>query len=518
MAQETDPLLHKPEDVYRDRLKESGIGLGLITICLCTGSFLAAADSSIVYTIFTEIGTEFKSSNLTAWIFTSYLLSSSALQPLYAKLSDVFGRKTILIVVNTFFFVGSAACGAAQNMVQLSIARAIAGLGGGGLMCMASVVIHDLVPMRQRGKYQSYVNMTQTIGTAVGAPLGGFINDLVGWRSCFYLNIPPCMFALYIYYYRLPNYNNLTKGALLDQIDVVGASILFVANTCFVVATSSGGNTRDWDDPWVVTTLAISATAFIVFFTYELTWAKCPLMAPKMVKNRNVLGSCASNFFLWGTTMATAYLIPQFFMGILGYSTSSAGLWVMPRTVAVALGCWCVGRYIGATGRYKRYLMTVMGFDMLATFGMILWTPTNGVVSKFICMLVEGFGMGSVIVGTMVALVADIPHEDTASATSMIFLFRSTGFVCGSSICAAIVQASFKSILEKTISGPDAQKIIDFVRTSVSEIRTLDPEIQRVVIDALYRSLRRGFVYGFVMSVVSFIAVVCMKNCFLQKK
>ena len=111
-----------------------------------------------------------------------------------------------------------------------------------------------------------------------------------------------------------------------------------------------------------------------------------------------------------------------------------------------------------------------------------------------------------------------IAKIDTASATSMIFLFRSTGFVCGTSICAAIVQATFKSILETTISGPDAKKIIEFVRTSISEVRTLEPEIQRVVIDALYRALRRGFVYGFVMSVLSFIAIVCMKNCFLQKK
>ncbi|KAI9266563.1 major facilitator superfamily domain-containing protein [Phascolomyces articulosus] len=519
MSQETQPLLVKPDQIYRDRLKESGIGLGLITFCLCTGSFLAAADSTIVYTIFTQIGSEFKSSNLTAWIFTSYLLSSSALQPLYAKLSDVFGRKTILIVVNLFFFVGSAACGAAQNMLQLSIARAIAGLGGGGLMCLASVVIHDLVPTRQRGKYQSYVNMTQTVGAAIGAFLGGFINDTIGWRACFYINLPPGLFSLWVYSKRLPNYNTLTKGRLLDQIDIYGASILLVANTCFVIATSSGGNTREWSDPWVVTMLSISVSAFALFFTFELTWAKNPLMSPKMVKNRNVLGSCASNFFLWGTTMATGYLVPQFFMGILGYSPSSAGLWTVPRTIAVATGCWCVGRYIGATGRYKKYLMIVMAFDMLACLGMIMWGPTkDDLVFKFACMLVEGFGMGSVIVGTMISLVSDIDHEDTSSATSMIFLFRSTGFVCGSSICAAIVQASFKSFLEKNIQGPDAAKIIEFVRTSISEVWKLDPETQRIVLDALYLSLRRGFVYGFIMSVVAFIAIVIMKNCYLPKK
>ncbi|KAI9492104.1 major facilitator superfamily domain-containing protein [Zychaea mexicana] len=519
MSLETQPLLLKPDEVYRDRLKEGGISLGLLTFCLCTGSILAAADNSIVYTIFTEIGTEFKSSNLTAWILTSYLLSSSALQPLYAKLSDVFGRKTILLVVNMFFFIGSAACGASQNILQLSIARAIAGLGGGGLMCMASVVIHDLVPMRQRGKYQSYVNMTQTIGGAVGAPLGGWINDTVGWRTCFYLNLPPCLFALYIYSRRLPNYNNLTKGRLVDQIDAMGAAILLVANSCFVLGTSSGGNTRKWSDPWVVTVLGISVTAYLVFFINEFTWARNPLMSCKMAKNRNVLGSCASNFFLWGTVTAINYVLPQFLMGILGYSTSSTGFWVMPRTIAIATGCWCVGKYIGTTGRYKNYLVITMMLDILAVFGMILWKPTtDDLLFKLMCMLMEGFAMGSVAVGTMVSLVADIDHEDTASATSMIFLFRSTGLVTGGSIAAAIVQGSFKSLLEQTIHGPDAKQIIDFVRGSIADIGKLNPEIQRIVIDALYRSLRRCLVYGFIMTVLSFVAVVAMKNCYLQKK
>ncbi|KAI7856859.1 major facilitator superfamily domain-containing protein [Circinella umbellata] len=485
---------------------------------LCTGSFLAAADATIVNTIFTEIGSEFKSSNLTAWIFTSYLLSSSALQPLYAKLSDVFGRRNILIVANLFFFIGSTACGAAQNMLQLSIARAIAGLGGGGLMCLASVIIHDLVPTRQRGKYQSYVNMTQTVGAAIGAFLGGFISDTFGWRACFYVNLLPGIFSLWVYYRRLPNYNTLTKGKLLEQLDVHGAAILLVANSCFVIATSSGGNTREWSDPYIVALLSSSVIAFALFFIYELTCAKNPLMSPKMLKNRNVLGSCASNFFLWGTSMSVGYLLPQFFMGILGYSPSSAGLWTVPRTIAVASGCWCVGKYIGTTGRYKKYLMIVMLFDTCACFGMIWWASTNNDLAfKFVCLLVEGFAMGSVIVGTMVSLVSDIDHEDTSSATSMIFLFRSTGLVCGSSISAAIVQASFKALLEKNIEGPDAAQTIDFIRSSISEIWKLSPEIQQIALDALYQSLRRGFIYGFIMSVVAFFSIVAMKNCYLHK-
>lgn len=203
-------------------------------------------------------------------------------------------------------------------MIELSIARAVAGLGGGGLMCMASVVIHDLIPMRQRGQYQSYVNMTQMVGTAIGAPAGGWINDTLGWRYCFYINLPPCMAILYIYIKRLNNYNlkksNDQEEKWWTKLDFVGAFILLVANVSFVTGTSFGGNTRDWDDPMIVSVLVLAGLAFFAFFVYEFRRAKHPLLSPALVRDRNVIGSCASNYFLWGTTMAISYLMPQFFM------------------------------------------------------------------------------------------------------------------------------------------------------------------------------------------------------------
>ncbi|ORY98954.1 major facilitator superfamily domain-containing protein [Syncephalastrum racemosum] len=400
-------------------------------------------------------------SNLSSWIFTSYLLSSSAVQPLYAKLSDVFGRKSTLVCVISFFFVGSWLCALARSMLQLALARAIAGLGGGGLMCMASVVIHDLVPIRKRGQYQSYVNMGMTVGTAIGAPLGGLLATWFGWRSCFYINLPPCALVLYVYTQRLPNYNKLVKQNLpRRKIDVLGACLLCIANTSFVTGTSLGGNTREWSDPLIIGMLTSAAIFFSSFVIYELNWAADPILSPRMIKNRNVLGACASNFWLWGSMMALSYLIPQFFMGVRGYNASSTGLWVFPRTVVNAFGCWFVGRHIRVTGRYKHYMLSVTFITMLAVLGIAtLWVPySDRTPFALLCMMVEGFGVGTVIVGSMVALVADVAHEDVGSATSMIFLFRSTGFVCGSTISGAIVQVSLKSLLMERIQGPEAKQ------------------------------------------------------------
>ncbi|KAG0169205.1 hypothetical protein DFQ30_003870 [Apophysomyces sp. BC1015] len=385
---------------------------------LCTGSFLASVDTSIVTTIFNEIGTEYQSSNLSVWILTSYMLSTSALQPLYGKLSDIFGRKTTLVTILVFFLLGSWLCGAAQSMVQMAIARAVAGFGGGGLITMAAVVIHDLFPLRQRGQYQSYVNMAQTVGTTLGAPLGGFINDTFGWRYCFYINVPPCLTILILYSCKLRNYNldenNLPWKNLrhnLRKIDFVGALTLLIANISFVTATSLGGNTHPWSDPLIITLLASAVIFFTTFGLYELNWAKHPLLSAELMKNRNVVAVCVNNFFICSATMTFVYLVPQFFMGVLGYNASSAGMWVLPRTAMVASGCWSAGRYLKSKGKYKHYLVGIMVVHVLAATSYYAWNPSIPTWIPILSMNFEGYCMGTVIVATMVALVADISQR-----------------------------------------------------------------------------------------------------------
>ncbi|KAI9260460.1 major facilitator superfamily domain-containing protein [Helicostylum pulchrum] len=514
---------HDAEYIVNNRLGNAS--LFMVTFCLSLSGFLAAVDTSIVTTIFNEIGTEFKSSNLSVWIMTSYMLSTSALQPLYGKLSDIFGRKSTLVAILCFFLIGSGLCGMANSMVQMSIARAIAGLGGGGLMTMASVVIHDLIPMRSRGKYQSYVNMAQTVGTTVGAPLGGFINDYVGWRYCFYLNLPPCFFILYIYVYKLENYN-LVRGARardnlskkLEQIDFVGAILLLIANLSFVTGASLGGNTHDWNDPVIVALLSSAVSFFFFFGIYEFNWAKHPLVSRSLIKNRNVVAVCLNNFFLCSSTMTFTYLIPQYFMGVLGYSASSAGLWVLPRTAMVAFGCWLAGKYLGVTGRYKNLLVSILVLQVLAAVGTLSWKIDTSIPFRLLCMNVEGFCFGVVLVATMVALVADITHLETASATSMIFLCRSTGWLSGSTVTAAILQSSFKKNLSKRITGPEAADIIEFVRTSITKLRTLAPEIQVVVITSLEQAMHPAIGYGVACSALCFIATLFIRDCQLGSK
>ncbi|KAI9307369.1 major facilitator superfamily domain-containing protein [Cunninghamella echinulata] len=411
-------------------------------------------------------------SNLSVWVITSYLLVSSALQPMYAKLSDIFGRKTVLVYILCFFLVGSFACGAAQSISQLGIARGISGVGGGGLFSLSSILIHDLIPMQKRGQYQSYIIMSQTLGTIIGAPLGGLINDFFGWRHCFYVNIPPCLFILYVYVYRLKDYN-LTKEkefyyekvlkAKWKLVDYWGALILFMANISFIVAASSGGNTRPWSDPLIITLLVLSPTFFILFGMYEMKWAEHPLVSRKLIKNRNCVAVCLNNFFLCNSTMALIYAIPQYFTGVLGYAPSYAGLWVGPRACMVAMGCLMSGRYLGWQGKYYKYIVILMAFNVLSNIWSYLWrSETSSLWFYFTTVNIEGYTFGAVFVATMVALVADIDQKDNAAATSMIFLCRSSGWLLGGAISAGILQAKLKDNLIENIKGPEADDIIEF--------------------------------------------------------
>ncbi|KAF7727961.1 hypothetical protein EC973_006849 [Apophysomyces ossiformis] len=324
----------------------------------------------------------------------------------------------------------------------MAIARAVAGFGGGGLVTMAAVVIHDLFPLRQRGQYQSYVNMAQTVGTTIGAPLGGFISDSLGWRYCFYINIPPCVAILVIYTYKLKNYNldennppwkNFRHN--IRKIDFIGALTLLIANISFVTATSLGGNTHSWSDPLIVILLIGSVFFFLTFGFYEFNWAKHPLLSAELMKNRNVAA------------------------GVMGYNASSAGMWVLPRTAMVATGCWSAGRYLRYKGRYKRYLNAIMVIHVIAIASYNTWKPDIPLIIPILTMNFEGYCMGTVIVATMVALVADIAQQETATATSMLFLCRSTGWLSGSTFSAAILQSNFKKSLTENIQGPEADKL-----------------------------------------------------------
>ncbi|CAO3585366.1 unnamed protein product [Absidia cylindrospora] len=521
------PTNNKTTDDDNDLVAKRLNGVSLYTILfgLWVGVSLAALDSSIVATIYAQIGTEFKRSNEIIWIATSYMLSYTALQPLYGRISDVFGRKSALIFATTFFFVGSLLCGAATGLWTLVIARAIAGIGGGGINTLTTVMVSNLVPLRQRGTYQGYSNIAYGVGSVVGSPVGGFLTDTVGWRFCFYINLPLLLVTIYVSTCLLTNYNLEEESDETDlwqrlkKIDYAGAFTVVMAIVAFLMATSLGGNIRPWSDPIVVGCLVTAGVLTILFCLIEAKWAENPLMPWSIISSRTPLACASANFWTVMCSTSVIYIAPLYFQGLLGYSPTHAGLFYLPKVVSVSLGSVLSGMYMSRTGEYLKITTCGAFLSFFSMIGFCFWNPSTSLTQLLFCLFADGLSFGSIITTTLIAMLSCVGSKDMATITSMSYLFRSAGGVIGISSTSAIFQAVVKNILTKEITGPDAEKYIEIARKSMTEVQTLlPPDILEIVLDSYQTAIRYSFAACACMASLAVFSTFFIQRYELQSK
>ncbi|KAI9020752.1 major facilitator superfamily domain-containing protein [Phycomyces nitens] len=504
------PTEQSTEDILAKRL--NGASLITVLLGLWVGVTLGSLDSSIVATIYAQIGTEFKKSNEIIWIATSYMLSYTALQPLYGRISDVFGRKTALMFASTVFFLGSFLCGAANSLWALVIARAIAGIGGGGINTMTTVIVSDLVPLRERGKYQGYGNIAYAVGSVVGAPLGGFITDNFGWRYCFFINIPLMLITIYVASNLLTNYNleeqeaNSSLMERMKKIDYLGAATIVLAVVAFLLATSLGGNLRPWSDPLVVGCLVGSVVLGVLFCYVEANVALNPLMPYHIISAQTPLACSLVNFWTVMCSTAMIYVAPLFFQGLMGYSSTQAGLFFLPKVASVSTGSVLSGLYMSRTGEYRTLTIVAALGSLVSMLCFCTWTPSTSVGFMLFTLLIDGLTMGTIITTALISMLSCVGQKEMATITSMSYLFRSAGGVIGISATSAIFQAVVKNRLTELISGPNAAEYIEIARKSMTEVRSLLPaDVLEIVLDTYQIALRYSFYSCVIMALLSFI-------------
>ncbi|KAI9485783.1 MAG: major facilitator superfamily domain-containing protein [Benjaminiella poitrasii] len=496
----------------------NGSPLMVVLMGLWIGVGLSSLDASIVATIYPKIGTEFKRSNEIVWIATAYMLSYTALQPLYGRISDAFGRRTALLFATIVFFIGSGLCGASNNLWSLVVSRAIAGVGGGGMNTMSAVITSDLVSLRERGKYQGYANIAYGLGSVIGAPLGGLMTDHIGWRYCFYINLPLLLISLYVGIYLLTDYNlkeapSSTLWVRFKSIDYGGACTIVIAVVCFMLATSMGGNSRSWSDPLVYGLLLVSGFFIILFCYIEKHVAQTPLMPWTIISARTPFACALVNFFTVLGSFAMTYTTPLFFQGVLGYSSSQAGLFFLPKVLAMSCGSLTSGFWISRTGEYRRLLTTMACISLVAMIGTSFWTAETSFTFMIICLLLDGFSSGAIITGALVAMLSCVGSNEMATVTSISYLFRSSGGVVGISATSAIFQGIIKKYLTEKITGPDADKYIEIARKSMTEVRALlPPDVLSIVLNTYQVAIQYAFYF------CVFIAILCtLSTLFIQQ-
>ncbi len=412
---------------------EQPVRVGLVFTGLVLVMLLAALDGTIVATALPTIVGELGGLAHISWITSAYLLAQTVVTPLYGKLGDLLGRKRVLQFAVVLFLIGSALCGLAQSMTMLIAFRAVQGLGAGGLIVLTQATIGDVVPPRERGRYQGIFGGVFGISSVAGPLIGGVIVEHVSWRWVFYVNLPIGLLALVVLAVTLPA--GASRGR--PVIDYLGAGLLATGLAAIVLVTSLGGITWAWDSFAVVFTAALGVGSLVAFALVERRAAE-PVLPPALWRERVFVVGGALSLIVGFALFGSVTFLPLYFQTVDAASPSESGLRLVPLMLGVLVTSIGSGQAISRFGRYKAF--PVVGTLVMAA-GMLLLSRLDVGTSTFMAsvyLLVLGLGLGLTMQVLILAVQNAVPYEVLGSATSGVTLMRGIGGSLGTAVFGSI--------------------------------------------------------------------------------
>lgn len=480
--------------------------LVLVLGSIYVGVFLGALDSTVIATLSAPISTSFNSLSLLSWLASAYLIANAACQPLSGRLTDIFSRRTGLVVSNVLFAVGNLVCGLAEDEWVMIAGRVVAGMGGGGLMAISTFVGSDLVPLRKRGLIQGIGNICYGSGAGLGGIFGGWVNDTWGWRIAFLAQVPLIVVSGILVFIMVDIPSKKSEKSKLSRVDFLGAFTLTITLVLLLLGLNSGGNVVPWTHPLVLASLPLSMASLAAFIYIEAYIASEPVIPVKLLLNRTVAAACLCNWFSTMVIYIILFYLPIFFQA-KGLSTTAAGMRLIPQSVGASVGSLSCGLIMNHTGKYKvlslAYLTSfVLGAGLICTlsFSAPSWP---GVIYLFLI----GNGYGGLLTVTLLAVISAVSHDHQAVITSATYAFRSTGSTIGVTIGSAVYQNLLLAGLHERFDGwPGASEEIRRIRDSFDELKYL-PEGWEGGVLASYEGALRG-VFGTGLG-IAVLAVVC---------
>ncbi len=490
----------------------SGIGQqrrNLIFVAVLLGMLLAALDQTIVATALPTVVADLGGAGHQSWVVTSYLLASTIVTAIVGKLGDLFGRKAVFQAAVMFFLVGSVLCGLSGSMTMLVASRALQGIGGGAIMVTAMAVIGEVIPLRERGRYQGALGAVFGVTTVIGPLLGGFFTDHLTWRWAFWINIPVAIVVLLVAVTAIPS---LAKAAR-PVIDYAGIAFVGLGASGLTLATSWGGGEYAWTSPVIIGLFVASAVALAVFVWVE-THAAEPILPIRLFASPVFTVCCILGFIVGFAMLGALTFLPTFMQFVDGVSATTSGLRTLPMVAGMLITSIGSGNIVGRTGRYKVFPVAgtaIMAVAFLLLSTMDAATPTWQ-QSVFLFVLGSGIGLCMQVLVLVVQNTASF--TDLGVATSGVTFFRTIG----SSFGAAIFGSLFANFLAGRI-GPAlaASGAPPRAAQSPQALHALSPEMAAPIVDAYADSLGTVFLCAVPVAIVGFVVSLFLREAPLRE-
>ncbi|KAJ5772753.1 hypothetical protein N7457_007649 [Penicillium paradoxum] len=469
--------------------------IGTIITVLLLGEFISNADATLVMAAAGRVSSEFNRLRDASWLSTGYTLGLCTAQLMYGKLSDIYGRKPLLLLSYILFAAGCIISGVGSHIWEVILGRAISGMGGAGIITISAIIITDIVPKREVASWRAYVNIAMTLGRSLGGPVGGWLSDTIGWRWLFILQAPFLVVGavLVIVKLNIGEEKDFAFDNRSGRLDLLGIGLLGASIIAMTTLLDQGGKSFPWTSWWTVFLGSGGVLLLVAFVVVEAYVASEPIFNLRILRRTNVSAAYIIGALQTAAQLGMMFAIPLYFQITQRASTTVAGVHLVPAVVGNALGGLLAGVFIRRTGQFK-ILLVIAG--LVASLSYLLlylyWEGKTGFWQSLF-ILPGGLGTGISAASSFIAMSSMLPPEEMAMATAGYMLVVGFSITAGVTTSNSVLGMGFQRELSKNLHGPGSEEIIKRAMSDTNYIAHLSGQVREIVVACYVSGLKHTY-------------------------